>query len=620
MSELQSKTSDLFLGFDLSTQQLKVISAYANLSAHKTYRVDFDADLPHYGVHKGVHSNEETGEIYAPVEMWIEALDLVFTRMKEDGFPFADVRGMSGSCQQHGSVYWSEKAESLLNNLSASKPLKDQLCPEALTFLNSPNWQDHSTGPELEIFEDSVGGPDALAEITGSRAHYRFTGTQIRKLATRVDKDLYRQTARISLISSFLSSLLAGTITKIEEADGCGMNIYDISKSAYDPQLLAVTAGVHPKYDGSSAEETASGVADLQKKLGDLEPIGPHPVGTVSSYFVEKYGFNANAQIFSFTGDNLATILALPLANNDILVSMGTSTTVLLVTDQYVPSANYHIFKHPTIPGSFMGMLCYCNGSLARELIRDEVNHKFGEPKNSWTKFDSLLDSAKPLGGGSAKKLGVYFPKGEIIPNCSAQTRRYTYTDSLVEVDATDNNSEWTAEDDVAAIVEGQALSCRLRAGPMLASTTADERSGDETKHDEMIAEILSKYGEIGSDGKAQDAKALSSRPNKCFYVGGASKNVSIVSKFASILGPLNGNFKADLSDACALGGCYKAIWSQETNLAKESGVSCLGYNEFLSKGYDWDNNVEKLNVKEEWDDYIDGVGILSSIEKTLRH
>ncbi|OWB58504.1 hypothetical protein B5S28_g4545 [[Candida] boidinii] len=609
--------NDLFLGFDLSTQQLKVIASYSNLKNHSTYRVDFDSELSHYGIKKGVISIEKTGEIYAPVEMWIEALDLVFNKMKLDNFPFGNVKGMSGSCQQHGSVYWSSDAPNIFKNLTSDKPLKDQLCPNAFTFQTSPNWQDHSTGPELTAFEDSVGGCHELAKITGSRAHYRFTGPQIRKLATRKDPVKYHQTYRISLISSFLASLLCGEIAKIDEADGCGMNLYDIQNSEYHPDLLAVCAGVHPKIDNVSEDEKLKGVEELLNKLGPVEPIGSKKVGQISNYFISKYGFNKDCEIFPFTGDNLATILALPLATNDILISMGTSTTVLLVTNQYKPSENYHIFKHPTIENHYMGMLCYCNGSLAREKIRDLVNDKFNiEDSKSWDKFNELLDIGKPLNNN--EELGIYFPLGEIIPNAAPQTRRYRFNiekNILEELTGDSNNDSWEIEKDANSIVESQALSCRLRAGPMLASTaksdTEDESEFNE--NEKKILKQLSKFGSIESDGTIQSKQALISRPNKIFYVGGASKNLSIIKKFANVFGALKGNYKIDLSDACALGGSFKATWSR---LLEDKEID-KDYGNWLFNTFNWDE-VENFEAKNEWNDYVDGVGILSLAEKTL--
>lgn len=70
-------------------------------------KADFDADLSKYGVKKGVLTNEAESEVYAPVAMWLEAVDLVLARLREKGTPFERIKGISGAGQQHGSVYWT---------------------------------------------------------------------------------------------------------------------------------------------------------------------------------------------------------------------------------------------------------------------------------------------------------------------------------------------------------------------------------------------------------------------------------------------------------------------------------------------------------------------------------
>lgn len=67
--------------------------------------MSFDDDLPHYNVSKGVHKNTAENEVYSPVAMWIEALDALLSRMKQKGFDFSSVKGISGAGQQHASVY-----------------------------------------------------------------------------------------------------------------------------------------------------------------------------------------------------------------------------------------------------------------------------------------------------------------------------------------------------------------------------------------------------------------------------------------------------------------------------------------------------------------------------------
>lgn len=124
---------------------------------------------------KGVHVRDETGEVYAPVAMWMESLDLVLDRLSEEmqaaGIPMARLRGVSGSGQQHGSVYWNDKAEKRLESLDPKTSLVEQLA-DALANEWSPNWQDQSTQAECDAFDAELGGREDLAQTTGSGAHH----------------------------------------------------------------------------------------------------------------------------------------------------------------------------------------------------------------------------------------------------------------------------------------------------------------------------------------------------------------------------------------------------------------------------------------------------------------
>ena len=603
-----SSSSGLFLGFDLSTQQLKIIVTNENLKALGTYHVEFDAQFKEkYGIKKGVLSNEKTGEILSPVHMWLEAIDYVFGLMKKDNFPFGKVKGISGSGMQHGSVFWSKSASSSLKNMAEYSSLTEALA-DAFACDTSPNWQDHSTGQEIKDFEKVVGGPDKLAEITGSRAHYRFTGLQIRKLAVRSGKDVYQKTDRISLVSSFVASVLLGRITTIEEADACGMNLYNVTESKLDEDLLAIAAGVHPKLDHKSKRETDEGVEELKRKIGEIKPVSYQTSGSIAPYFVEKYGFSPDSKIVSFTGDNLATIISLPLRKNDVLVSLGTSTTVLLVTESYAPSSQYHLFKHPTIKNAYMGMICYSNGALARERVRDAINEKYGVAGDSWDKFNEILDRS----GDFNNKLGVYFPIGEIVPNAPAQTKRMEMNshEDVKEIE------KWDLENDVTSIVESQTVSCRVRAGPMLSGSGNSSEGTPENENREvksLIDDLHSKFGEIYTDGKPQSYESLTSRSRNIYFVGGASRNKSIIHKMASIMGATEGNYQVEIPNACALGGAYKASWSLEC----ESRQNWVHFNDYLNEKYDFDD-VDEFKVDDKWLNYIPAIGLLSKLESNL--
>lgn len=99
------------------------------------------------------------------------------------------------------------------------------------------------------------------------RAYERFTGNQIAKIA-KENPEAYDSTVRISLVSSFVPTLLTGAFSGIDLSDGSGMNILDVTAKAWSTQCLDACA------------------PELLKRLG--EPVkGNTIVGCVSSYFVQ---------------------------------------------------------------------------------------------------------------------------------------------------------------------------------------------------------------------------------------------------------------------------------------------------------------------------------------------
>lgn len=512
-------SAPLYLGFDLSTQQLKAIVVSSDLKVVSEAKVDFDADFgAKYGIAKGVLRNEDEGEVYAPVAMWLEALDLVLARLKDNKCPVQDIRGISGSCQQHGSVFWNAKAEGSLGKLSGDKTLHEQL-KDVFAFEFGPNWQDHSTQKECDLFDSHLGDADKLAEVTGSSAHHRFTGTQIMRMRRR-RPEVYSQTARISLVSSFLASVLLGSIAPLDIGDVTGMNLWDMRNNKWDESLLELTAG------------SKDAVPELRRKLGEARLDGGGSMGAISPYFVSRYGFSGECQVAPFTGDNQGTIMALPMRPLDAIVSLGTSTTFLMVTPAYKPDPSYHFMNHPATPGQYMFMLCYKNGGLARERVRDALEDKPADPSDPWATFNKNVLDAPALGVAPGSKdrakLGLYFPLPEIVPNIKAGTWRYTS-----EQDGSDLREEtqgWDSSLDARAIVESQALSMRLRSQKL-----------------------------VSGHGK------LPAQPRRIYLVGGGSLNPAIQRVIGDVLGGVDGVYKLDVGgNACALGGAYKAVWALE--------------------------------------------------------
>ncbi|KAL5492116.1 hypothetical protein ACEPAI_3563 [Sanghuangporus weigelae] len=391
-SESHHEHQPLFLGLDLSTQQLKaIVTTDKGRVIHET-AVHFDRDLPQYGTKNGAIQGMEAGEVTSPVAMWIEAFDLLVERMVRERVGIERIMAVSGAAQQHGSVYWSHEAGTLLSSLDPTKSLAQQLVPEAFSVPLSPIWQDSSTTKECRELEKAVGGKQALADLTGSRAYERFTGPQIMKIRRR-RPELYGATSRISLISSFIPSLFLGEIAPIEVSDATGMNLMNIFTHKWVDRLLDICGG-----------------SELSAKLGPEPVHGGSFIGKISQWWVHRWGFNPECAIAPFTGDNSATMAAFTFG--DAILSLGTSTTYLLnIPPSKIPPARFttsHLLAHPAHEDASIAMLCYKNGALAREQVRDTY------ASGHWTEFNKAIESSPP---GNSGYTGLYFPLLEIIPD-----------------------------------------------------------------------------------------------------------------------------------------------------------------------------------------------------------
>lgn len=144
--------SPLYLGFDLSTQQFKGIAVTSDLKVVHQAKFDFDADSVGFGTTKGILTNEEEHQVYAPVAAFLQALDGVMQKLQAHGLEFSRVKAISGAGMQHGSIFWNSTGEEALQQLDESKSLECQL-DQAFSYPFSPNWQDASTQKGNRISE-----------------------------------------------------------------------------------------------------------------------------------------------------------------------------------------------------------------------------------------------------------------------------------------------------------------------------------------------------------------------------------------------------------------------------------------------------------------------------------
>ncbi|MFU8892125.1 MAG: xylulokinase [Luteolibacter sp.] len=447
----------MFLGLDASTQSISAIlidPESGKVVARES--VNFGAELPQYEAPHGFIPGGKDGEVHADPRMWLEALDLLFARLRGQA-DLSKVRVISGDGQQHGSVYLDGTFSERLATLDPAKTLVEQLAP-AFSRAIAPIWMDHSTSAECAELTATFADPAELLRRTGSVATERFTGPQIRRFF-KTDPDGYANTRQIHLVSSFFASILAGKSAPIDPGDGAGMNLLNLARHDWDADLLAHTA------------------PELATKLPPVEPT-THIHGKISGYFAGKYGFSGDCRVACFTGDNPASLVGMGASTpGNVVISLGTSDTWFSASDGVASRMDGigHIFGNPC--GGGMALVCFANGSLAREALRDELGV-------DWSAFEADALAASQARAGQDLMLPFYGP--EITPLAK-------FSGPIRQGDAAFMAGENPARQ-IRALLEGQFLNMRLHAADPAAMPSRVRLTGGASRNNgiaRIVADVL---------------------------------------------------------------------------------------------------------------------------------
>lgn len=312
------------------------------------------------------------GWFWSPA-MTAKGLELMLAKLaKEVGHDVMKrIVAISGGFHQHARFDTNHLAPEVLAFLDDEMPVQAYVNTMLAGGPYFPCWMHAGAINEARAIASSVGGNARVAKITGSAATPRFPLAPLKQFVTKNPSQFWARDTRFHSGSSLIPSLLCGEMVGLDASEASAWNLMNLSKGKWS-RTMASTIG--PK---------------LLRKLPKIIPCLSH-VGNVSKHYQGRFGFSPDCRVYSFTGDNIASLLGNGVIKPGlVVVSLGTSWTVLDLIRQpsYDPSLLGSVMKAWT-PDAFMRMTCQTNGGETLKRFRTEL-----DLGNDWEKFDALLQA-----------------------------------------------------------------------------------------------------------------------------------------------------------------------------------------------------------------------------------
>jgi xylulokinase len=269
------------------------------------------------------------------------------------------------AAQQHGLVVLDDDGEAL-------RPAK--------------LWNDTESAQDTdELLAELAGGAATWAAACGSVPLPAFTITKLRWLR-RCEPAILRRTAAVMLPHDWLTFRLTGRRVT-DRGDASGTGYWSPAESRYRVDLLEELVNAAVDWEGALPE-----VLSPHAAAGEWTPTG--------------------ALVGAGTGDNMAAALGLGLRPGDMALSLGTSGTAFMVSEQ--PSADPEgiVAGFADATGRYLPLVCTLNATKVTDAVRRllGVDHE---------RFDEL--ALESPAGASGLVLVPHFD-GERTPNRPAAT------------------------------------------------------------------------------------------------------------------------------------------------------------------------------------------------------
>ena len=372
---------NLFAGIDSSTQSTKlIIIDFDTKEVIYNDSVIYDTDLSKYNTKNGVIQNLGKGVSESNPGMWIEALEILFTRLKESTIPQQNINAISVSGQQHGLVALDAEGN--------------------LTRNTSKLWNDYSTKEECEILTETVGGLKNMIDEVGNSQLPGYTAAKIFNFV-RNEPEAYQRTSTLFLVHNYINWYLTGGkndgIRVMEPGDTSGMALWNPKSKRWSNKVINIISST------------------LIQKLPEVKPSNKS-IGFIGENIVEKFGLNPKCKIDAGSGDNMYGAIGTGNIEHGILtISLGTSGTAYTFLEKPFIDTKGEIAAFCDSTGNYLPLVCVSN-------LANGYNELLKQNKLTHQEFDNIIKVTKP---GNDGRVLIPWYEGERTPSVPLATPTY---------------------------------------------------------------------------------------------------------------------------------------------------------------------------------------------------
>ncbi|MDZ7724592.1 MAG: FGGY family carbohydrate kinase [candidate division KSB1 bacterium] len=317
----------LFAGIDSSTQGTKLL--VLNMETQKviyTDSVNYDKDLPQYDTRNGVIQTDKAGVSESNPNMWVDALHMLFERLRKSDVEQQRIKCISVSGQQHGLVTLDKDGN--------------------LTRPTSKLWNDFSTQKECDIMTEKTGGVDAMIKEVGNSQRTGYTAAKIFHMA-RHEPEAFEKTCTCFLVHNYINWFLTGGrnggVRVMEPGDTSGMALWHPGTQTWSKKVMGIIS------------------PDLEQKLPPLK-AADKSIGAISQDLVEHYKFDPSCKIDAGCGDNMYGAVGTGnVAPGIVTLSLGTSGTAYTCLSEPYIDRKGEIAAFCDSTGNHLPLLCVSN-------------------------------------------------------------------------------------------------------------------------------------------------------------------------------------------------------------------------------------------------------------------